>query len=72
MTTIYYTLHRITIIISDMSKLFDIITKLPLYSDSFASNVKIKKKKNGKKKKIRKRVRLELMMKLILYGILWT
>jgi hypothetical protein len=46
----YYILHRIKIIISDISKLFDIVTKLPLYTNSLASNVKLKK--NNKRKKV--------------------
>jgi hypothetical protein len=50
MNIIYYTLHRIKTIISGISKLLDIITKLPLYSNSLASIVKLKKKNKEKKK----------------------
>jgi hypothetical protein len=50
MTTAYYTLHRIKNIFTGIFTLLDIITKLPLFSNSFASLVKLKK--IGKREKV--------------------
>jgi hypothetical protein len=52
MTTAYFTLHRIKYI-TDIFKVLDIIRKPPLFSNSLAFSVKLKKgnkKKNNKKK----------------------